>query len=176
MQDYTITKCTRRCALSGRPLEPDESFFSVIVPAGEDVTRVDIAASHWTGPSEGAIGWWRGKMPAAAAKKMRPAPTGVLLDTLTDLLQRPGKEPLAYLLALLLVRRRVLQEERSFLEEEETPATATLGDSEQPSSEKPWKLVCPADGRQWDVAVVDPASALSEALQAELKELLFTDE
>lgn len=176
MQDYSITKCTRRCALSGRALEPNESYFSVIVPDGDDVCRVDIAEGHWTGPSEGAIGWWRSKMPAAAAKKMRPAPNGVLLDTLSDLLQRPGKEALAYLLALLLVRRRVLQEEsQSFLDDKSLNSSA-VESGVQPTPEEPWKLVCPADGRHWHVIVVDPAPQEVERLQAELKELLFTDE
>lgn len=176
MQDYSITKCTRRCAQSGRTLEPNESYFSVIVPNGDDVARVDIAASHWTGPGDGAIGWWRSKMPAAAAKKMRPAPNGVLLDTLSDLLQRPGKEALAYLLALLLVRRRVLQEEQILLDDEPPQAPAALSQDIHPSTAEPWKLVCPADGRHWHVAVVEPTGAEAEKLQAELKGLLFTDE
>ncbi len=176
MQDYSITKSTRRCALSGRALEPNENYFSVIVPNGDDVVRVDIAASHWTGPGDGAIGWWRSKMPAAAAKKMRPAPNGVLLDTLSDLLQRPGKDALAYLLALLLVRRRVLQEEQNFLGDEPPQAPAGVGQDIRPMPSETWKLVCPADGRHWHVVVVEPATEEAEKLQAELKGLLFTDE
>jgi len=154
---------------------------------GDDVARLDIAASSWTGPSEGAVGWWRNKMPAAAARKLRPAPTGVLLDTLSDLLQRPGKEALAYLLALLLVRRRVLQEDQDLLAMEAPTGHATKChaagrvDASDDSSLAPlWNLVCPADGRQWNVPMVVPGAAQAEStkdeLQAELKTLLFTDE
>ena len=161
MQDYSISKCTRRCAIDGHDLEPDESYFSVLVPRGDDVTRIDIAARHWQGPTEDAIGWWRNKMPSAEARKLRPAPNGVLLDTLADLLERPGKEALAYLLALLLVRRRVLHEEQSIVDQE---ADTTV-----------WKLVCPVDGREWLVTPVAPAAENLQALQAELQTLLFTD-
>lgn len=161
MQDYSISKSTRRCAIGGQNLEPDESYFSVIVPQGDDVTRIDIAARHWQGPTEGAIGWWRNKMPSAEARKLRPAPNGVLLDTLSDLLERPGKEKLAYLLALLLVRRRVLHEDQSVLDRE--------------VDNRAWKLLCPVDGREWLVAPVAPAAEEMQALQAELQTLLFTD-
>jgi hypothetical protein len=179
MQEYSITKCTRRCAVSQRALQPGESYFSLIMPAGEDVSRLDIAASHWTEPLNGTIAWWRCKMPdAAVAKKLRPAPSGVLLDTLTDLLQRPGKEALAYLLAVLLMRRRVLQEDRSLLED--SPPLAATGSAMDESATETighsWNLVCPADGRQWHVPVVAPNAEQSTALQAELKELLFTEE
>ena len=202
MHDYSISKSTRRCAIRGRGLEPDESYVSVIMAKGDDVARMDIAATSWTGPSQGTIGWWRNKMPAAAARKLRPAPSGVLLDTLSDLLQRPGKEALAYLLALLLVRRRVLQEDQDPLAIEATMIEATTGDaadaSHDPTVAPLWNLVCPADGRQWNVPVVVPtagspntnlsntgladnASAVlsqpsMDELQAELKTLLFTDE
>ena len=166
MQDYSISKSTRRCAIGGQNLEPDESYFSVIVPQGDDVTRIDIAARHWQGPTEGAIGWWRNKMPSAEARKLRPAPSGVLIDTLSDLLERPGKEELAYLLALLLVRRRVLHEDQSLLDQ---------SSRDHGAEDSAWRLICPVDGREWLIATVAPAAENMQALQAELQTLLFTD-
>lgn len=166
MQDYSITKCTRKCAISGRSLEPGENYFSVILAEGDDVARIDIAASQWKGPGDNTIGWWRSKMPAAAAKKLRPAPNGVLLDILSELLERPGKEHLAHLLALLLMRRRVLQEAESL----------TTDPSELQAAPTHWELVCPADGRQWHVPLDAPPAEMLDGLQAELKGLLFTDE
>ncbi|MCA9132198.1 MAG: hypothetical protein KDA45_03555 [Planctomycetales bacterium] len=164
MVDYSISKCTRKCALSGRELEPGEKYYSVILPAGESVTRIDIAASDWTGAKPEAIGWWRSQMPEAAAKKARPAPNGVLLDTLSELLERPGQEALAYLLALLLIRRRVLHQEEQ-LDDEAAAEVPTH-----------WSLVCPADGRQWHLPLITPPVEMLPALQEQLKALLFTDE
>lgn len=161
MQDYSIAKSTRRCAIGGHNLEPNESYFSVLIPQGDDVARIDIAARNWQGPAEGAIGWWQNKMPSAGTKKLRPAPNGVLLDTLSELLERSGKEELAYLLALLLVRRRVLHEEQSL--------------SVNTDHDTTWKLTCPVDGREWLVPAVAPAAENMQALQTELQTLLFTD-
>ena len=169
MQDYSISRCSRKCAVSGRSLEPGEKYVSVILPSGDGLRRIDIADSQWQGcpwqtPGAETIGWWRSRMPAAAARKLRPAPSGVLLDTLSELLERPGGGPLAYLLALLLVRRRVLTEEQSLHET----------DSEKPPMR--WDLVCPADGRKWSVPVVDLAPGAVPALQSELTALLYTEE
>lgn len=162
--DYSISKCTRKCAISGRALEPGESYISVVIPRGDEVSRLDIAATEWKGPQPEVIGWWRNRMPEAAAKKLRPAPNGVLLDTLSELCERPEKVELAYLLALLLVRRRVLSEEQQI----------ELDVNEEPAFQ--WKLVCAADGRQWNVPIVVPTSAGFESLQDELNGLLFTEE
>ena len=103
-------------------------------------------------------------MPEAAARKLQPAPNGVLLDTLTELLERPGAETLAYLLALLLCRRRVLVDE--------SPAHEAADDGPLDSF---WQLIYPPDGRQWTVPVAVPASDLLEDLQSQLNSLLFTE-
>lgn len=164
MQDYSISKCSRKCAVSGRGLAPGESYISVIMPDGESVRRLDIAASEWKGADKAAIGWWKCRMPELEAKKLRPAPNGVLLDTLSDLLERPGKEELAYLLAVLLMRRRVLAEEQLLdLEVADQPQTSL-------------KLICQADGRQWNVPIVIGRTDALDELQAELNSLLFTEE
>ncbi len=163
MQDYAITKCTKKCAVSGRPLEPGENYVSVLLPDGEGVKRIDVAASAWTEPDAKVIGWWRSRMPNKAPKRLRPAPNGILLDTLSQLLECPGKESLSYLLALLLVRRRVLIDEEPFDGTREEPQTC-------------WALTCPADGRQWNVPVMAPSPDVLESLQQELNGLLFTEE
>ena len=103
-------------------------------------------------------------MPNAAAKKLQPAPVGVLLDTLTELLDRRGAETLAYLLALLLCRRRVLIDE-------ESPQSEVGKDV----SDSVWQLFYPPDGRRWTVPVAVPASNVLEDLQSQLNSLLFTE-
>jgi len=103
-------------------------------------------------------------MPEASASKLRPAPNGVLLDTLSEFVERPGSEAIAYLLALLLVRRRVLYEEQTMEHVlNEDPATR-------------WSLISPADGRRWSVPLVQPEPSTLPDLQNELTALLFTEE
>lgn len=105
-------------------------------------------------------------MPERTVAKLTPAPNGVLLDSLTELLRNPKQAKLAYLLALLLVRRRVLVDEESFeFQEQDAVAYSLL------------RLHSQADGRTWEVPVVSPQSdAETESLRQELMKLLFTED
>jgi hypothetical protein len=103
-------------------------------------------------------------MPPEGTRKLRPAPDSVLLETLSQLVERPECESLAYLLALLLVRRRVLSEDESL------GAQAT----DEPSAL--WHLQHPVDGRQWSVPMTMPTADGVEGIQQELTRLLFTEE
>ncbi len=171
--DFSVGKCTRKCAVSGEALRPGERYYSVVIGDGNDVVRQDIAATAWTGPPAKSVGWWRSRMPDAVAKKLQPAPIGVLLDTLTELLERPGSESLAYLLALLLCRRRVLVDEESG----EVAANNQVSDgrtADEPNGTV-WNVVYPTDGRQWAVPVAVASPDLLEGLQTQLNALLFTE-
>jgi hypothetical protein len=145
-------------------LTAGEAFYSVVIAEGDHLARVDIALENWTGPPAGAVGWWRSSMPPEGARKLRPAPDSVLLETLTQLVERPDCESLAYLLALLLVRRRVLAEDEAW------GAQAT----DEPSAL--WHLQHPVDGRQWSIPMTMPTADAVQGIQQELTRLLFTEE
>ncbi len=164
--EFSISRSARKCAATGRPFQPGEAYISVVIGDEECLERKDYALEAWTAPPPNAIGWWKCRMPTATAKKLRPAPNAILLDTLSDLLQRPGKEPLAYLLALLLCRRRVLCDDAQITESPEL----------EPPENAIWNVAHPTDGRRWTVPVAVPEPNLVEALQAELNGLLFTEE
>ncbi len=170
--DFAFGKCSKKCWVSGQPLAPGEAYYSVVVPDGHDLQRRDISLAAWTGAPEGAIGWWRCRMPDATAKKLQPAPVGVLLDTLTELQQRPGSETLAYLLALLLCRRRVLVDSDAV---ESGSGDDADGELVGQSTSSLWTLTYPPDGREWAVPVAVPDPNLLENLQTQLHGLLFTE-
>lgn len=119
-------------------------------------------------------------MPVAGARKLKPAPTGVLLDTLSDLVERPGQETLAYFLSLLLVRRGTLVEEQQAVLAVGNPdAEEQSIDASEPvdvSAESLWLLVCKADGRQWNVPVAEPDGNEMFAIEEQLNNLLFTEQ
>ncbi len=124
-------------------------------------------------------------MPAAGVRKLKPAPTGVLLDTLSDLVERPGQEPLAYFLSLLLVRRGTLVDETQTVlavgdpnahtdtQEKELTVSADLSPAE---ATEYWQLVCKADGRGWNVPIVEPTGDEMIAIEEQLNHLLFTEQ
>jgi hypothetical protein len=105
--DFDVRRCTRRCHASERELQPGEEFYSVLVPQGSEVVRQDFAASAWEGPPEQNIGWWKSQMPEAGAVKVKMAPPDVLLDYFEQLEHVADKTDVRYVMALLLVRKRL---------------------------------------------------------------------
>ena len=107
--EYKVGRCTRQCHALQRPLRSGEWYYSVVVEDGEDFKRREYSAEGWTEPPENAVGWWKSRMPVSDEKKMVLAPPEVLVDLLRQMDEVPGREKSRYLLALMLLRRRVLK-------------------------------------------------------------------
>jgi len=159
--EYAINRCTRRCAIEERPLKPGENYCSVIISDNGELKRMDVAESNWTGPPEKAVGWWKSQMPQAASTVLKPAPDAVLLETLSHLCDQPGRSSLAFLLAVLLVRRHLLVEPDRF--------------EEHRAGEENWLLHDPNDGREYQVPRCWPTKREAEYLQKELHDLLYCE-
>ncbi len=158
MLDYEIQRCTRRCAATDRELAPGETFYSVLSVQGADVIRRDYSVGSWEGPPADCLGWWKSEVPDPRSSKVQWAPNDVLLDYFQQLLENESKRDVAYILALLLVRRRVFK----------------LDGSESKSPGQEMLLVfCPKNETEYRVPVVTPDAERAEQIQRELSELLF---
>lgn len=73
------------------------------------VRRLDYASETWPGAPPEAIGWWKSRIPPRGEQKPRQAPSDVLLQLMGELANQADQQDFRYLLALLLVRRRVLR-------------------------------------------------------------------
>jgi len=160
MIDFDIQRCTRRCAATERELLPDEVFYSVLVSEGSDVVRRDYCVESWTEPPEGAIGWWQSRMPSADTNKMHWAPNDVMLHYFQELENNPEKADVRFILALLLVRRRIVR----------------LDDRETDDEGREWMVVyCPKNETEYKVATMPPSGPRIQEIQEELARLLFAD-
>lgn len=167
MQDYSIQRSNRRCHKSDRPFEPGERYYSAIIERGTDLVRVDVARDQWNGPPENSVGWWVSQMPDKRPGKLALAPVPVLLDTLEKLCESPDDQELAYMLSLLLVRRRVLTEAE--LEHD-------VDDQDDDEvNETHLHLSYASDGREFVVPVRVPAAEQHDAIQQRLTELLYCE-
>jgi hypothetical protein len=160
MIDYEVQRCTRHCAATGRELQPGEEFYSTLTAEGAQVVRHDYAKEAWKGPPEGVLGWWKSHMPDRNAKKLHWAPNDVMLDLLESLESQPDKMDMRYVLALLLIRRRVVR-----LEETETD------DARREIS----VLYCPRRETTYRVVTATPSDERTTEIQEELARLLFAD-
>lgn len=159
MQEYTIQRSTRKCHVVQRPFEPEERYFSAVLQQGGELIRRDYSQDQWHGPPPESIGWWVSRMPAKKTGKMTLAPTSVLLDTLEQLCESPDQRHLAYLLAILLMRRRILTECEDRNDDQSTPLHLVHGNTE----------------REFFVPILVPDSDLAEQLQQKLVELLYCE-
>lgn len=97
------------CHHSRRAFVPGELFYSALVRGSEGLDRIDVASECWSGPPEQTLAWWRSTYPASQAGGPELAPVDILLDVIEQLDTQPDDAALRYLLALELVRRRVLR-------------------------------------------------------------------
>ena len=160
MLDFDVQRFTRRCAQTERELQPGDVFYSVLVAEGASVVRRDYWADVWEGPPSGAIGVWKSQVPDVHSKKMHWAPNDVILHYFEQLASEPEKADMRYVLALLMIRRRIVR-----LEDTE----------EDEQGHENYVLYCPRNEREYRVAVVTPTEPRIGQIQNELAELLFAD-
>ena len=158
--DYEIQRCTRCCAATGRELAPGEEFYSALVEEGTELVRYDYSPEAWNGPPEGAVGSWKSQMPGPDARRMHWAPNDVMLHYFEQLDEQPDKQDVRYVLALLLVRRRVMRLEET--EHDEEGREVLL-------------LYCPRREATYRVPAVTPHESRVDEIQEELAKLLFAN-
>ena len=158
--DFDLQKCTRKCAVTGRELEPGDVFYSELVPDGASVVRHDYSEAEWVGESENAIGSWKSQIPDPKQKKISWAPNDVLLDYFVELEGKHQDPDVLYVLTLLLIRRRLMRLEAMELDE--------IGDDML-------VVYCPRKECEYRVSVVTPGPERITQIQDNLAQLLFSN-
>jgi hypothetical protein len=157
--EYEIQRSAKTCAATGREFAPGEEFFSVLTAKGAELVRCDYSVEAWQGPPEGTIGWWKSEMPGQTARRAHWAPNDLLLNFFDELAQQSDKQDMRYVLALLLVRRRVMR-----LEEEQR----------DDSGHERLMLYCPRRDAQYEVPAMPLDDQRVEEIQQVLAKLLGT--
>ncbi len=160
MFEFDIQRCARRCAKTEREFRPGEIFHSVLVSEGAAVVRYDYSQEAWEQPPENAVGWWKCQMPEPNAKRVSWAPNDVMLHYLEELEGDPTRADVRYVLALLMVRRRIVRLEDT--------------DTDEAGNEQ-LVLYCPKNETDYKVMVSDPSPERAAEIQNELNKLLYTD-
>jgi len=155
--DYEVERCTRRCAASDRELAPGESFYSVLIAEGAELKRYDYSLDAWEGPPQDAVGWWKSQIPDRRSRRKHWAPNDVMLQFFDELTGQPDKDDMRYVLALLLVRRRVMRLEENEQDKQGRPVVV---------------LYCPRREATYKVPAVVPEQSRIDEIQEELAKLL----
>ncbi|HTN76673.1 MAG TPA: hypothetical protein VL096_15550, partial [Pirellulaceae bacterium] len=110
MLEFDIHRGTKKCFATQRDFRPGETYYSVLIAEGAEVVRHDYCSEAWSGPPDDAIGWWKAQQPGASNKK-HWAPNDVMLQYFEQLADKPEQVDVRYVLALLMIRRRVVRQE-----------------------------------------------------------------
>ena len=118
MTEYQIQPNTRMCAVTGRPLEIGERFYTALVEEGDHFVRKDYCHDAWHGPPPEAFSFWTGRVPAADDSRKPRFDDDLLeecfhrLDGQTD----QSRVNFRYVVALLLLRRKRLKFDQTISE------------------------------------------------------------
>lgn len=160
MANYDIKRTGRKCHSSGRSFEAGEEFASGLFESEEGLERRDFALDEWDQAEADCLGSWKSRMPETEGGRVYWAPNDVLLAYFNHLNETGEAPDAAYVMGLLLVRKRILQ----LLEtDEEAEGGPVMVLRNRHTKDK------------IDVLVVEVTPERSHQIQQELAENLFTD-
>ena len=136
---------------------------SALVRNAGAIERIDCAAKAWDGPPNGTLAWWKSRYILSDSAGPKLAPADVLLDVLEDLESHPEDKVLRYLVALQLVRRKVLKIDESH-------GSDTSVHQDPPSL----VLKCRKRQSEYRVQVTSAEEASAEGVQERLQSLLWS--
>jgi hypothetical protein len=118
VMDYHIQPNSRRCAATGREMQPGERYFSALLDENQQLVRKDFCQEAWHGPPAGAFSFWTGRV-QGANDRTKPRFDDDLLEDCFQRLEgqiEPARVNFRYVVALLLMRRRRLRFENSLID------------------------------------------------------------
>lgn len=127
-QDWQVESPKGRCATTGRPLEEGEAFYTVLFEDGESFRRADYCCEAWAGPPDGAFCCFRTRVPVKEKRKKLLVDDELLVNFFVRLgaETQPVRIHFRFVLALILMRKRLLRYEGSSREGAEETWTMTL--------------------------------------------------
>ena len=114
-QQWQVESASGVCGKTGRTLDEGEEFFTVLFEDGESFRRADFAAESWAGPPEGCFCFFKSRVPVKEKKKKLLVDADMLIGFFHRLEDEtePVRVQFRFVLALLLMRKRILQYESS---------------------------------------------------------------
>lgn len=160
-QPKQVESAKGRCCVSGRELTEGEEFFSALFEEGDSFRRADYSREAWTGPPDGCFCYFRTKVPVRQKRKK----TFIDDAALVAFFQRLAGESEAvrvqfrFVLALLLMRKRLLRYESS----------------ETKEGQESWRMTLPADGSLHQVVNPRLTDGEIEGVSQQLSAILHGD-
>jgi hypothetical protein len=117
-QQWDVEPAAGRCAVTGRRLDEGEEFYSVLFEDGEGFRRCDYSLDSWNGPPEGSYCHFKSRVPIKQKRKKLLVDNEILVNFFLRLGDEtePARLQFRFVLALILMRKRLLRYEGSAVE------------------------------------------------------------
>lgn len=115
MEKWQVGPTAGRCMRTGRDFQEGEEYYAVLFEDGEEFRREDVSLEAWQGPPDGAFCCFRTRIAVKAKAKRLWVDDDVLLSFFQRLADAEEliRLQFRFVLALILMRKRVLKYERT---------------------------------------------------------------
>ena len=119
-QEWEIESATGQCAVSGRPFTEGEEFYTVLFEKDESFSRRDYSLENWQGPPDEAFCYFKTRAPVKEQRAKRFVNNDLLINFFERLADEsePVRVQFRFVLALIMMRKRLLRYERSTLKDD----------------------------------------------------------
>jgi len=117
---WDVQHATGRCSVTGREFREGEEFYTVLIESGETFTRLDYSLEAWSSPPGNAYCFFKTRVPVREKRKKLLVDNAVLLhffERLADETQ-PARVQFRFVLALILMRKKLLRYDGSLAQNE----------------------------------------------------------
>ena len=160
-QQWEVEPAAGRCAVTGRRLEEGEEFYSALFEDGEGFRRCDYSLDSWNGPPEGSYCHFKSRVPIKQKRKKLLVDNEILVNFFLRLGDEtePARLQFRFVLALILMRKRLLRYEGSAVE----------------GGVEVWRMVLTADRSEHRVANPRLTDEQIEGVSSQLSAILHGD-
>jgi len=118
-QQWDVAGAAGICAVTGQAIQEGEEFYSVLFEDGEGFRRIDIVVRAWTAPPDGSYCHFRTRMPVREKRRRLFVHNEIIEGFFTRLASEtePLRLEFRFVLALLLMRKKLLRYERTIRNE-----------------------------------------------------------
>ena len=150
--------------MTGAELTAGDAIVSALLEVNDGVERRVYARTAWQQPPENCLGWWHGTVAARDSGKPAETPREIMLQVFERWQQDATQPDRTYVLAIWLLRRRVL----TLCDSAETDDSASAI-----AAQEMLHVHCPSRGEDYTVRVVPPEKERQLQIQAEMTAILY---
>ena len=111
MERWQVDRSAGHCVKTGAALKEGQTYYTVLFEEGDTFRREDYSEAGWCGPPAGAFCHFKTRMPVKEKKKRLLVDDDVLVNFFSRLAdeQEPSRLRFRFVLALILMRKRLLK-------------------------------------------------------------------